>query len=490
MTSLCIALLLSQTPNMSLPLVAPGQATMSQFETDYNNSMALIDAHQHTAGQGALVPVGGLSIQTPLPFLGNPATGMGYLGLVDAGAGPSVTLTMWNDGINWWVEDGSGNKIELTANGGLNVTLGDGGSYVFTTITVSVKATVAGMVLANNCLLGPNGASYCFDTAGGLSMTSVDGGQILAMDSYGDTFFEQGGTIAMTSNGGGQVVCGATGCYTPNRLGFDPSYFGNLSTASTNFVENVPDGGSAIIDVGKGANYVEELQYDGGTVAQFDNGGIESAGSMLHLTDTPGVWNTGTMLTLGIAPGNGTQSGEVILPVDGGFGFYGFQSNVTNPFVWGASFYGGKYNTGFVFDQTGDLALDGGIDVQGHIACSGPKPAIVAPFASSLEWAYSPLVAGCDSFATASIDSSSDAGGNTNTAGTVIATVTWGQNYSSASGLVANVTPRTVATATACAGQYYAIPATGSLSIYCSGLFSPAAGLTTYSWQITSGGTP
>ena len=127
MTSLCIALLLSQTPNMSLPLVAPGQATMSQFETDYNNSMALIDAHQHTAGQGALVPVGGLSIQTPLPFLGNPATGMGYLGLVDAGAGPSVTLTMWNDGINWWVEDGSGNKIELTANGGLNVTLGGNG---------------------------------------------------------------------------------------------------------------------------------------------------------------------------------------------------------------------------------------------------------------------------------------------------------------------------------------------------------------------------
>ena len=151
MNPLLLALLLSQTPNMDLPLVTPG-SSLTATQNSFNQAMATIDGHNHSPGEGVLVPVGGLTIQTALPFNGYPALQMGYLGLVDAGAGPSVTLTLWNDGTNFWVEDGNGNKIQLTCSGGVCVTIGDGGSYSFTTITVTTSATVSGMQLASNCL--------------------------------------------------------------------------------------------------------------------------------------------------------------------------------------------------------------------------------------------------------------------------------------------------------------------------------------------------
>ena len=309
MHSLLLAFLLSQTtPQMSLPLVAPGQATMSQFETDYNNSMALIDAHQHTAGQGVLIPVGGLSIQTPLPFNGQPATGMDYLGLVDAGAGPSVTLTLWNDGINWWVEDGNGNKIQLTKNGGINVVVGDGGSYAFTSIT-SNSAVIDGWTIASGCLTGANGASYCFDSAGGLQMTSVDAGQINMTDAFLDGFEMSQGAVEMSAFGGGLLQCSnntnnPAGCFFSGNYPVSFSgagYTTNLQAnpSGTGLLASMSDGGAFTVDVGKGAGTSFQVLYDGGTNAfRVNRLGTTVAGDLVAaeaIVLTPGSAGAGVV---------------------------------------------------------------------------------------------------------------------------------------------------------------------------------------------------
>lgn len=308
---------------MGLPLTSPGQTTFSQFESSYNQAMNTIDGHNHSPGEGVLVPVSGLHIQAPLPFNGYSATGMGYLGLVDAGAGPSITLTMWNDGIDWWVEDGAGNKIRLTKGGGLNVIVGDGGSYTFSSITAN-SAVIDGWTIASGCLLGANGASYCFDAAGGLTQTAVDGGEIVAIDSYGDTLLLQGGLAALTANGGGQVVCDLSGCYVNARLGLDSDYFGTISEGvdGGNMLASVADGGAFIVDVGKGAPNVIVGQYDGGSVFQVTKTGQLTAGTGATAEAiglTPAVTGTGVVSIQAVGGGADPDIAIQIAPKgDGG----------------------------------------------------------------------------------------------------------------------------------------------------------------------------
>lgn len=279
MNPLILALLLSQTPNMSLPLVTPGVTTPVQLQNDFNQAMNTIDAHNHSPGEGALIPPGGLNINVALPFQGNPATGVDYLGLIDAGAGPSVTLTLWNDGTNFWVEDGNGNKIQLTKNGGINVVVGDGGSYAFTSITAN-SAVIDGWTIANGCLTGANGASYCFDSAGGLVMTGVDGGVVyingttgypialIVNDGIEGTQFvseNPSGTNALSMNAGAYV-------------GYDLLDNGSTSEQGQNLQTTTPDGGVFEVLTNAGVNAFQ-VKYDGGTILNVSKFGGLATGN-------------------------------------------------------------------------------------------------------------------------------------------------------------------------------------------------------------------
>ena len=280
MNPLLLALLLSQTPNMDLPLVTPG-SSLTATQNSFNQAMATIDGHNHSPGEGVLVPVGGLTIQTALPFNGYPALQMGYLGLVDAGAGPSVTLTLWNDGTNFWVEDGNGNKIQLTCSGGVCVTIGDGGSYSFTTITVTTSATVSGMQLASNCLKGPNGASYCFDNGpGDLVMTGVDGGVVYINGTTGSPIaliVNEGieGTQFVSENPSGtNALSMNAGAY----VGYDLLDNGSTSEQGQNLQTTTPDGGVFEVLTNAGVNAFQ-VKYDGGTILNVSKFGGLATGN-------------------------------------------------------------------------------------------------------------------------------------------------------------------------------------------------------------------
>ena len=284
--NLLLALFLTQTtPQMGLPISTPG--VTSPYQTDVNNQTAfgIIDGHNHTPGQGALVPVAGLNINAPLPFNGNPAAAMGYLGLVDAGVGPSIPISLWNDGTNFWVEDELGNKIQLTCTGGICISLGgiDGGSLVLVNLTVTSTFNGPGGVgISGGCLTYTSGATYCFDGSGGLAETAVDGGRVI-----------------LQSGGANYWLVGAVSTYSPNSLtigqsvsadqgigvgaGYPVNYdfagAGNTTEVGVNLETTVPDGGGYILYTGEGAHYPLSVYYDGGLILRSWNSGLLEIGN-------------------------------------------------------------------------------------------------------------------------------------------------------------------------------------------------------------------
>jgi len=62
------------SPNMSLIIPGVGNELGPTYASDINNSLSIIDGHNHTPGNGVQIPPAGLNINSNLPFLGNSAT--------------------------------------------------------------------------------------------------------------------------------------------------------------------------------------------------------------------------------------------------------------------------------------------------------------------------------------------------------------------------------------------------------------------------------
>jgi len=50
------------SPNMNLPIPGVGQTLGPTWATDLNNSLTLVDQHNHTAGYGVPIPPAGLKV--------------------------------------------------------------------------------------------------------------------------------------------------------------------------------------------------------------------------------------------------------------------------------------------------------------------------------------------------------------------------------------------------------------------------------------------
>jgi hypothetical protein len=264
---------------MNLPTSTPG--VTSPYQTDVNNQTAfgLIDSHNHTSGKGVPIPPAGININAPLPFNGNPSTFIGYVGLVDAGAGPSIPITLWNDGTNFWVEDGLGNKIELTCNGGICVSIGGdaGGSLTISNLTVTTSFTGPGGIgIGGGCLTSTSGAKYCFDGSGGLSEVAVDGGQIV-LQTGGSNYLEIQAAAALTPGAltvGELLSSTSVSATTGNPVGYDLLNVGNTTEVGSSLMTTVPLNGVYRIDTGGSTLSIPfELFYDGGASFEVTRGG-------------------------------------------------------------------------------------------------------------------------------------------------------------------------------------------------------------------------
>lgn len=107
------------TPNMGLPTPVVGVEPGPDYGTDNNNCFNIIDAHDHSTGNGVPITPDGMNISAPLPFNNNPATTMKYIQYTVQGSSPGVLGSTYVSGVDLYYTDRNGNDIQITASGGV-----------------------------------------------------------------------------------------------------------------------------------------------------------------------------------------------------------------------------------------------------------------------------------------------------------------------------------------------------------------------------------
>ena len=113
------------SPNMSLTIPGVGTEAGPAYATDVNNSLTLIDQHNHTPGYGVQIPVGGLNIQGTLTFNNNVATAL-QATQYQAQSSLSLLQSVYVKGVDLYYNDGNGNTIQLTLLGNVNTSSSGG----------------------------------------------------------------------------------------------------------------------------------------------------------------------------------------------------------------------------------------------------------------------------------------------------------------------------------------------------------------------------
>lgn len=115
------------SPNMNLPVPVVGQEPGPQYATDINSCMSVIDAHNHSAGNGVPINPNGMNINIDLPMNSNNLTTARSVRFAPQGApiaGVADLGCIYESGVDLWYNDGSGNQVRITASGGLAGTPG------------------------------------------------------------------------------------------------------------------------------------------------------------------------------------------------------------------------------------------------------------------------------------------------------------------------------------------------------------------------------
>lgn len=236
--------------NMQLPIPGVGSEAGPNYAFDVNNSLTLVDQHDHTAGKGVPITPAGMSINTALSFNNNFATSLAGLTLVAQSSTP-VDATIYRSGDDLFYIDGIGNTIQITANGGIagtpgsiaNLTPPASVSYVSASSTfvfqsdVNIAANLDGGSLllrnispnsTNSITLSPPAAlSSSYD----LTLPTLPNAQkIMTLDASGNItapYTVDGSTITVSSN----VISVPAGGITSTQIATNTIQYSNISTA-------------------------------------------------------------------------------------------------------------------------------------------------------------------------------------------------------------------------------------------------------------------
>lgn len=109
------------SPNMNLPVPIVGVEPGPAYASDVNNSLTIIDQHNHTAGSGVLITPAAININADLSINDNNLTLVRSLNFLSqasplTGAAPDLGC-LYESGVDLYFNDGSGNQIRITESG-------------------------------------------------------------------------------------------------------------------------------------------------------------------------------------------------------------------------------------------------------------------------------------------------------------------------------------------------------------------------------------
>jgi len=103
------------TPNMNLTLPVVSTTPGPLWATEVNQSLTTIDQHNHTFGNGALVPTAGLNINADLEFNGYGALKLSSVGFVDKASTVSGAWSLHTYAGDLYYTNGSGVLVPITS---------------------------------------------------------------------------------------------------------------------------------------------------------------------------------------------------------------------------------------------------------------------------------------------------------------------------------------------------------------------------------------
>lgn len=115
------------TPNMNLIVPTIGQEAAPTWNEDINTSLSLIDAHDHSVGNGVQITPDGLDINADLTFNSNNALALRSSRYTPQGSPLSLPTDLgcvYVSGVDLYFNDVSGNQIRLTQGGNIVGTSG------------------------------------------------------------------------------------------------------------------------------------------------------------------------------------------------------------------------------------------------------------------------------------------------------------------------------------------------------------------------------
>lgn len=256
------------SPNMGMPVPVVGQESGPQYATDINNSLTIIDNHNHAAGAGVQINPAGININSDLTFNSNNATSLNSarftaLGAPLAGSSPNLDC-IYVSGVDLYYNDGNGNQVRITQSGGVagspgsisNLTSPASASYQSgpgTFVWQSAANTAANMDMASITIrdqtANSNGitinvppalaANYSMNLPPTLPGTA----EVLTLDNSGNIGYQTYDQVGqnMSSVGANAVAASRT------RTVAQVVGIGGVATSPSCGVFNVPNGSTAMV---------------------------------------------------------------------------------------------------------------------------------------------------------------------------------------------------------------------------------------------------
>ena len=237
------------SPNMSLSVPSVGVDTGPNFAYQINTSLNILDAHNHSPGNGVQITPSGLNINTNLTLNSNSLTSVGSFVFTN-GATNSTLDALYVTGGELWFNDAT-NPVQITLNGQINATSSGISSGAATAafaggvlqVYSNASNSTPGNIQGGSLLLGNNTAGSLFVTlqpptsTGTYSLTlpTVPGAtSLISLASSGVMGAATMGTTMTLSGGGTLNVAsgGITDTQVSNTASIQASKLSNAATGS------------------------------------------------------------------------------------------------------------------------------------------------------------------------------------------------------------------------------------------------------------------
>lgn len=282
------------TPNMNLTLPVVSQTPGPTWATEINGNLDLIDAHDHTSGNGVLVPVAGLDIDSDLSLATHALTDVTKVALLDQVSVASVRSIYAKSGDLYWRSGGNA-EVRLTVGGAIDV---------------SSVGGITGMIPNCSVVYDPSPNTYTFrdDSANFATLVA----EAIKFGSVGSALF-----------GGGNFAT-----QFPSAL---PVAASSPITFGSFLVGTLSAGASVLSYVNAAGSIIRQMQAAVGEQIQVGSTSYTApnTGALTNLSDQITITTTGRPVVIGVratgsgacfellASGNGPCGAEMYFNITG-----------------------------------------------------------------------------------------------------------------------------------------------------------------------------